>query len=137
MRLYGLATHIDDGIYMIVEYSTDLKKLTKTSDTIYFTDDDRGFTTNIANTREWDTDANHLIGWYPYNGEVTIKDQYKIGDEYYDLYGDEFPKEYMVNGKPNDEKLDEECPVGDLTITFKNGEIVNKTFKEHNDYYTK
>lgn len=128
MRLYGLATHIDDGIFMIIEYSTDLKKLTKTHDTIYFTDDDRGFTSNIANTREWFTDANHLTGWYPYNGEVTIKEQYKIGDEYYYLFSDEFPKEYMINGKPNDEKLDEECPYGHVVVTFKDGEIVKKEF---------
>lgn len=128
MRLYGLAVHIDDGIFMINEFSTDLKKLTKTHDTIYFTDDDRGFTSNIANTREWLTDTNHLTGWYPYNGEVTIKEQYKIGDEYYYLYGDEFPKEYMIGNHPNEEKLDEECPFGHVTITFKDGEIVKKEF---------
>lgn len=132
MRLYGVPIQINDDVYMINQISTDYEKLdASTIANIYFTDftdDDFIYSSNIANTGDWYTDANHLTGWYPCNGEVTIKEQYKIGDEYYCLDCDEFPKEYMIDNQPNEEKLDEECPFGHVTITFKDGEIVKKEF---------
>lgn len=130
MRLYGIPIQIDDDIYMINQISTDYKKLNaSTIADIYFTDDDFVYSSNIANTGDWYTDPNNLTGWYPYNGEITIKEVYKIGNEYYYINSDEFPKEYMIDNTPNDDKLNE-CPYGDLIIKFKNGKIIEKTFKE-------
>lgn len=130
MRLYGIPIQINDDIYMINQISTDYNKLNaSTIANIYFTDDDFVYSSNIANTGDWYTDPNNLTGWYPYNGDVIIKEVYKIDNEYYYIDGDEFPKEYMIGNTPNDDKLDE-CPSGDLIIKFKDGKIIEKTFKE-------
>lgn len=105
MRLYGITSTDGDGYEYISQISTNLEDFDG-EELIYYTYKD-----GIIDM----TDFSEI--WKPYNGKLVEQEVIQLSDGTYDYWDGDI----------------DYSEVGDLTIIFKNGEIISQEFTKYNE----